>query len=155
MCWSWNIFQLTGLGICAGFFFFSFLFLRQRWPFIKPHHSAVLDVFLIPSCRCLEKRGNQACAWGQGNTAALGGEWNQCHRADPVRCKRGWVVSWHGTSWDLGPQQWWGGTGGEKSLALPMFQCHSPLPSERTWPSARVSLWVESLWTDGLCWWAF
>lgn len=158
MCWSWNIFQLTGLGIGVGFFFFLSV-CEGTFPFIKHHHGAVLEVFLRGSGERLKPSSHG----GPGKYNCMRGPWNKCHR-----CQGSWVWSTLVQSMALWfpcirpPRTWVSGCGqGEVERRwrsspqilslLRLTHCRtSSLPSlsGRICPSTKVGLWVDPLDTD-------
>ena len=157
MCWSWNIFQLTGLGIGVGFFLSV---CERTFPFIKHHHGAVLEVFLQRSGERLKPSSCRV----PGKYNCMRGQWNKCQMprvraSDPLRCKVGlsgspvpdlsgaWVPRcgqgeverrWHN------PQSPpWLMSGHCRLSSLHSF-------SGRTCPSTRACLYVDPLCTEVL-----
>ena len=143
MCWSWNIFQLTGLGIGVCFFLSV---CEGTFPFIKHHHGAVLEVFLQGSGERLKPSSCRV----PGKYNCMRGQWNKCQTPGVLGLTHlgatwGWVVPLHQTSQDLGTQMW-AGRGGEEmaqpteptltdvralQIQLPPFLLRKDLPKHK------------------------
>lgn len=169
MCWSWNIFRLTGLGIGVGFFLSV---CERTFPFIKHHHGAVLEVFLQGSGERLKPSSCRV----PGKYNSMRGQWNKCQTPGVLGlthlgAKWGWAVPLYHTSQepgypDVGRERWRGEGTTLKAHSdwcqgivdpAPSFLLRKDLPQHKgLFVCGRFVHWG----TDNICcrhfpWWSF